>query len=412
MQRRVWSSVATLVAVGLFVTGCSGDDEPRRASTTSSSTPATTEPTVASTTTTAPANLAAVNVKLTEIAELERPTAMTIRAGDETLYVTEQGGRVRAIRNGQLDPAPSLDISSTVSGGNEQGLLGLAFSPDGSKLYVHYTNDNGDTRVDEYAADAAGAADPASRREVLAVEQPQANHNGGELAFGPDGLLYLGLGDGGGANDEGGGHASGGNGQSLGTLLGKILRIDPTPSAGAGYTVPPDNPFVGTAGARPEIWAYGLRNPWRFSWDEATDDLWIGDVGQGEWEEIDLATSATGGGRGVNYGWNVWEGTHQFRDGDAPGAVGPVFEYSHDGGNCSVTGGSVYRGAAIPALHGGYVFADYCGGSLRAIVVQNGAVTQERVLPVTADSITSFGEDANGELYVLSAGGLARVDPA
>lgn len=411
MHRRLVPSLSVIAVAALAVAGCSNRDDSSR---TKTSTTSSTRATTGTTTTTAVADLAAVNLKLTKVAELERPVAMTTRPGDETLYVTEKVGRVRAIHNDELDRTAVLDISSMVgSSGNEQGLLGLAFSPDGSKLYVHYTNRGGDTRVDEYAVDAAGAVDPASRREILTQDQPQSNHNGGELAFGPDGFLYLGLGDGGGAGDQGSGHVSGGNGQSLGTILGKILRIDPTPSAGRPYTIPPDNPFVGTAGARPEIWAYGLRNPWRFTWDTSTGDLWIGDVGQNAWEEVDLATKASGAGRGVNYGWNVWEGTHRYRDGDAPGAVAPVFDYSHDGGNCSVTGGYVYRGSRIPALRGEYLFADYCGGSLRALVAQDGKVVQDRILPVRMPSITSFGQDANGELYVLSdEGSVSRVEPA
>lgn len=406
--------LAVVVATALIVAGCSsrnGSNDPKSSSTsraTSSSTSGST------TSTTTAADLAAVNVKLTQVAELERPTASATRTGDATLSVTEKAGRVRAIRDGRLVEAPILDISSMVnSGGNEQGLLGLAYSPDGNKLYVHYSNPNGDTRVDEYAVATDGSIDRATRREVLALDQPQANHNGGQLAFGPDGFLYIGLGDGGGAGDQGDGHASGGNGQSLGTLLGKILRIDPAPSGGRPYTIPADNPFVNTAGARPEIWAYGLRNPWRFSFDKKTGDLWIGDVGQNMWEEVDLATRASGGGRGTNLGWNVWEGTHAFRDGDAPGAVPPVFDYSHDGGNCSVTGGFVYRGTRIPALRGGYLFADYCGGQLRGLVAQDGKVTQDRMLPVRATTIASFGQDNDGELYVLSdAGAVYRVDPA
>lgn len=406
------SSLSVVAVAAALAAGCSSRDGSNAKKTTTTSR-ATTGSTGGTTTTTAATDLAAVNVKLTKLAELQRPTAMTIRKGDDALYITEKVGRVRAMRNGALDPKSVLDISSMVnSSGNEQGLLGLAYSPDGTKLYVHYSNRNGDTRVDEYAVDAAGTVNPSTRREVLALAQPQSNHNGGELAFGPDGFLYLGLGDGGNAGDQGPGHVAGGNGQSLGTLLGKILRIDPTPSNGAAYTIPPDNPFVGTAGARPEIWAYGLRNPWRFSWDKETGDLWIGDVGQDSWEEIDLATKASGGGRGVNYGWNVWEATHRFRDGTAPGAVPPVFEYSHDGGNCSVTGGFVYRGTRIPALRGGYLFADYCGGSLRALAAKDGKVVQDRVLPVRAPSASSFGQDAAGEIYVVTdSGDVSRIDP-
>ncbi len=214
---------------------------------------ATSKSTGSTTTTTTATDLAAVNIKLTKLAELQRPTAMAVRPGDATtLYVVEKVGRIRRIRDGKLDAAPWLDITSLVgSSSNEQGLLGLAFSPDASKLYVDYTKKNGDTRVDEYAVGTTGAVDVASRRQVLAQPQPEVNHNGGQLGFGPDGLLYIGLGDGGAAGDQGPGHVAGGNGQSLGTLLGKILRINPTPSAGQAYTIPPDNPFVGKAGARP-----------------------------------------------------------------------------------------------------------------------------------------------------------------
>ncbi len=237
---------------------------------------------------------------------------MAVRTGDDSLYVTEQSGRVRAIRDGRLAARPVLDLTADTTAAGEQGLLGLAFAPDGAHLYVDYTDRSGDTHIDEFAMNGL-VADPASRRNLLVVDQPQPNHNGGQLAFGPDGYLYIGLGDGGAADDEGPGHAPGGNGQSLETLLGKILRIDPTPTASAPYTVPADNPFVGTSGAKPEIWAYGLRNPWRFSFDADTGDLWIGDVGQNEWEEVDHAPATNGrdAGRGDNFGWNRLEGTHR-----------------------------------------------------------------------------------------------------
>jgi glucose/arabinose dehydrogenase len=412
MQRRWPVPLVTIAVLGLVAASCSSHDSSKASSTTT--TRSTSSSGAATTTTTGATDLAAVNVKLTKLADLQRPTAMAIRTGDPALYVVEKVGRIRELRNGTLDPKPVLDITSLVgSSSNEQGLLGLAFSPDGSKLYVDYTNRNGDTRVDEYAVATDGTVATASRRQVLAQAQPEVNHNGGQVAFGPDGKLYIGFGDGGAAGDQGPGHVAGGNGQSLGTWLGKILRIDPTPSGGQPYTVPADNPFVGTAGARPEIWAYGLRNPWRFSWDTATGDLWIGDVGQDAWEEVDLATKASGAGRGVNYGWNVWEGTHRYRNGDAPNAVMPVFDYSHDGGNCAVTGGFVYRGTKIPALRGGYLFADYCGGTLRTLAAKDGKVVQDRVLPVRASGINTFGQDASGELYVGTDGGdVFRVDPA
>jgi glucose/arabinose dehydrogenase len=413
MRPRLLLPVA-LVAV-LVLAGCS-DGDGDRAERSSTTRPGTSSSAPATSTTTSPPDVNAVNIELTEIASgLERPTVLAVRPNDDTLYVAEKPGRLRTIRNGRLEDQAALDFSARVnSSGNEQGFLGLAFSPDGSKLYVHYSNPSGDTRVDEYAVAADGAIDRGSRREVLAQDQPQANHNGGEIVFGPDGLLYLGLGDGGAAGDLGSGHVPGGNGQSLGTLLGKILRIDPTPSGGRAYTVPADNPFVNTQGARPEIFAYGLRNPWRFTFDSETGDLWIGDVGQNQWEEVDHVTRASGNGAGANYGWNVFEGTHGYRDGDASGAVAPVFEYSHDGGNCSVTGGHVYRGSRIPALRGIYLFADYCAGDLRVLVAgPDGRVTQDRILPVSASAVSSFGQDGDGELYVVSDDGeVFRVDPA
>jgi glucose/arabinose dehydrogenase len=353
--------------------------------------------------------LASAKVKLTPIAKLDDPTAFTIRAGDGALYVTEQVGRVRAVRNGTLDPQPALDLTADVLSGGEQGLLGLAFSSDGSKLYVNYTNRNGDTRIDEYTM-RGGTADPGSRRELLAIEGLQPNHNGGEVSFGPDGLLYIGIGDGGGAGDSGRGHAPGGNGQSLDTLLGKILRIDPTPSGGSQYRIPPGNPFA-SGGGQPEIWAYGLRNPWRFSWDRETNDMWIADVGQNAWEEIDFVPA--GQGAGSNFGWNRFEGTHQFSGEPPRDAVPPIFEYPLTGGTCAAIGGYVYRGSRIPALTGAYVYSDYCDGTIRTIVEQDAQLVDQRDLGVRADQPTTFGEDQDGELYVLSQGdGLQRIDPA
>ena len=354
----------------------------------------------------APADAAAGSappVKPRRIAALGGTTAMATRTGDESLYVTEQSGRVRAIRDQKLVGPPVLDLRSDTTASGEQGLLGLAFAPDGTHLYVDYTDKSGDTHIDEFAMNGE-VADKSTRRNLLVVDQPQPNHNGGQLAFGPDGDLYIGLGDGGGVGDEGPGHASGGNGQSLRTLLGKILRIDPTPSADAPYTVPPSNPFVGKNDARPEIWAYGLRNPWRFSFDASTNDLWIGDVGQDEWEEVDVATptAGRGAGRGDNFGWNRLEGTHEFRGTAPDGAVLPVYEQSHDDGACSVTGGFVYRGSAIPALVGKYVFTDYCDGELRSLTPTSDGRYRAAELGLAIDSVSSFGEGPDRELYVLS----------
>ena len=349
------------------------------------------------------ASLESVRVRLEKVATLQQPLAMAIRPGDPSLYVAQKTGAVIRVRDDRVDPDPVLDLTDDVSLGSEQGLLGLVFSPDGRDLYVNYTDTVGDTHVVVYRM-RGDRADAATRREILTVDQPYSNHNGGNLLFGPDGYLYVGLGDGGSGGDP---H---GNGQSLSTLLGKMLRIDPKPSGGNPYSVPPGNPFADRADARPEIWAYGLRNPWRYSFDRATGDLWIGDVGQTAWEEIDLQPASSDGGE--NYGWNLMEGDHPYEGGEPPAdVVRPVFEYPHDDGECTVVGGYVYRGAAIPDLAGGYVFADYCVGRLEAIRVEDGRVVEHAVLgPVVEGGLSSFGEDADGELYAMSlGGGLYRI---
>ena len=342
-----------------------------------------------------------VRVSLQRVATVEQPLAIAIRTGDPSLYVAEKTGRVVAIRDGRVAAHPVLDLSNAVSLGGEQGLLGLAFSPDGRYLYVNYTDVNGDTRIVGYAMRGDRAV-PASRRQVLFVDQPYDNHNGGDLVFGPDGDLYIGLGDGGSGGDPQG------NGQSLGTLLGKMLRIDPTPTGPEPYRVPADNPFVNDAGARPEIWAYGLRNPWRYSFDPATGDLWIADVGQSAWEEIDRVPAGSPGGE--NFGWNLLEGTHRYAGAAPPGAVPPVYEYPHTGGGCVVIGGDVYRGSAIPALVGAYVFADFCLGTLQAIRIQPDGAVEHLDLGATLPNVSSFGTDGAGELYATSLdGGVYRL---
>jgi glucose/arabinose dehydrogenase len=344
-----------------------------------------------------------VNVRLVKIATLEQPVAFAVRKGDQAFYVAEKTGKVMAIRNGRVDAAPVLDLSGQVSLGGEQGLLGLAFSPDGRYLYVNYTDLNGDTRVIEYVM-KGGRADTDSRRQVLFVHQPFTNHNGGDLVFGPDGYLYIGLGDGGSEGDPMN------EGQRLDTLLAKMLRIDPRPSGGQPYGIPRDNPFVGHAGARPEIWAYGLRNPWRYRFDRQTDDLWIGDVGQNMWEEIDFQPAGSKGGE--NYGWNRMEGNHPYSGRATSSMIRPVYEYSHQGGACAVVGGYVYRGSRIPALRGAYLLGDDCVGPIVALAAVNGRVVQRRTLPISVQSLSSFGEDQNGELYALSLSGpVYRIDP-
>jgi glucose/arabinose dehydrogenase len=342
---------------------------------------------------------------------LQAPLFVT-GAGDGSgrLFVVEQAGRIRIVQRGRLLPTPFLDISPHVVSGGEQGLLGLAFRPDyrnDGRFYVDYTDRLGDTVVAQYRVDSSdpNRADPSSAKVILHVDQPFANHNGGDIAFGPDGDLYVALGDGGSEGDPGG------NGQNLGTLLGKLLRIDVDHlSAGKAYGIPPDNPFVGRAGARPEIWAYGLRNPWRFSFDRVTHDLWIGDVGQDSWEEVDHAAA---GGGGQNYGWNVMEGPSCFKpmfDCDRSGLTLPVAAYRHTEGNCTVIGGYAYRGQEFPALRGGYLYGDYCSG--RIWVLDAGAVHPRSVLGLDTNFLlSSFGQDDRGELYVtsLSSGKLFQV---
>jgi glucose/arabinose dehydrogenase len=336
-------------------------------------------------------------VRLQEVARLSNPVAMAVRAGDSSLYVVEQGGRVRRIRDGKLDAQPVLDVTKLVKSGGEQGLLGIAFPADGKHMYLDYTDTSGDTRIAEYAMTDSGV-DAGSRRELLFIKQPYANHNGGQLAFGRDGDLYIGMGDGGSGGDPMG------NGQSLRSLLGKILRIAPAAEGGRPYGIPSDNPFAGRSDARPEIWAYGLRNPWRFSFDPQTGDLWIADVGQNEWEEVDRQPGGSKGGQ--NFGWNRLEGSHPYNNGTGPsGAVGPFLEYNHDDGACTVIGGYVYRGSAIPALRGMYVYGDYCAGWIAAAPAREGGGAQATRLGVKLANLSSFGVDGAGELYAMSTDG-------
>ena len=404
--------------VGLGLAGCGGDDGAAPGVTTTEPPAAEGEPPAGDSTTSAPAAespLDGIEITATPVAQVDSPTALVVRPGSETMYVAERPGRVRPVTVAGTGPDrtyqvgdPVLDISDNVVADGERGLLDIAFSPDGGTLYVHYSlAPSGDARVAAYTM-AGDEVDTGSYRELLAVEDPFPNHNGGEMEFGPDGYLYIALGDGGGGGDPEG------NGQDTQALLGKILRIDPaSPSGGQEYGIPADNPFADGAGGRPEVWLYGVRNPWRFSFDRANGDLWIGDVGQNEWEEIDQLQAAAGGGRGANLGWNEVEATHPFEGGSNPdGGVLPVFEYSHDEG-CSVTGGVVYRGAAIPGLGGAYLFSDYCQGDVRGLRVRDGQVTEERTFDAHVDQLVSFSEDAAGEVYALSLlGGIYRLDAA
>ncbi|MEP6660539.1 MAG: PQQ-dependent sugar dehydrogenase [Acidimicrobiales bacterium] len=342
-------------------------------------------------------------IALAKVADLVQPVAVGTRVGDNALYVAERTGTLRKIVDNAVVPEPVIDISARTQAGGERGFLGFAFAPDGAHLYVNYTDLDGNSNVDEFAVAADGRVDSASRRRVLFQTQPYANHNGGDLVFGPDGLLYIGFGDGGSGGDPQN------NAQNLGIWLGKMLRIDPRANGRQAYTVPGDNPFVATAGALPEIWSYGLRNPWRYSFDSANGDLWIGDVGQNAWEEIDWQAASAGAGRGVNFGWRRREGTHDYNTStDAAGAVDPIFDFSHANA-CSVTGGVVYHGAAVPSLAGTYLFGDYCHTGLWGLRLR-GTVLEQFDLGTDASSVVSFGTGPDGELYVCSIGGtLYRI---
>ncbi len=330
----------------------------------------------------------------------------------ERLYVVEQGGRIRVVRNGQLQPAAFLDVAARISRGGERGLLGLAFHPQfaaNRRFFVNYTNPRGDTHVAEFRAASADSADAGSERVLLVVGQPFSNHNGGGLAFDNSGRLLVALGDGGSGGDPQN------NGQRLDTLLGKILRIDV--DGAAPYGLPADNPFLATAGARGEIWSYGLRNPFKIAVDRPTGDLYIGDVGQNRIEEIDVGLASRRGGE--NYGWRLTEGTQCYNPAsgcDRSGQTGPVYEYTHAEG-CSVTGGVVYRGCRVPALAGHYFFADFCSGLVRSFRLANGAATELRDWTSSfrgaVNSPTSFGLDAAGEVYIVDYDGeLYRLEPS
>lgn len=338
--------------------------------------------------------------QLVQVATADSPVDLAVRPGDDRSYLALQNGIVAVVDAGQVQTA--LDLTNLTSADRERGLLGLAFHPTQNLLYVNYTNNSGNTVVAEYAIDDAGVGDPASARVLLTIEQPYANHNGGNLAFGPDGMLYIGMGDGGSANDP--------ERRSLNVSqwLGKILRIDVQPSADLPYTVPADNPFVGIGDAHGEIWSVGVRNPWRFSFDKPTGDLWIADVGQGDWEEVNVAPAdATGmnAGRGMSFGWSAFEGTHRFNDDQSDvGHTPPIFEYQHGDAGCSISGGAVYRGTAIPALAGWYVYSDYCSGSIRALQLSDRTVVRELTLATTS-AVAAVRTGPNNELFVVSANG-------
>ena len=347
-----------------------------------------------------------VPIALEEIVSgFSSPTFLTAPPGDaDRLFVVERDGLVRIARNGAVEPNPFLDISGSVLAGGERGLLGMVFHPQyatNGHFYVNYTVAGGDTQISRFTVSGdPDMADAASEASILTVVQPYSNHNGGMLAFGPDGMLYVGLGDGGSGGDPDG------NGQDPSTLLGSMLRLDV--DGGSPYAIPADNPFVAHQSYRAETWAYGLRNPWRYSFDRQTGDLYIADVGQGAVEEVSFQPAASPGGE--NYGWRITEGSRCYDPAVGCSRAGitlPVHEYGHSAG-CSVTGGYVYRGTGSPSLAGRYFFGDFCSGWIRSFVIDGGAASdlQDHSADVAAVSqLASFGEDGAGELYVVSLGG-------
>ena len=357
------------------------------------------------------ARTAAKGTRLVRIGTFANPVYVTSpRTDRRRVFVVEQGGRIMVVRGGRKLARPFLDIRSQVTAGGEQGLLSVAFAPDyeqSKRFYVYYTDRAGDQRVVEYRAASAERADPTSARLVLRMPDQESNHNGGLLLFGPDDLLYIGTGDGGGGGDP---HGQRGNGQNLGSLLGKILRIDPRAADGRPYAVPEANPFRGRSGARGEIYAYGLRNPWRFSFDRRNGDLTIGDVGQNAFEEINFVRR--GAGRGANFGWRVFEGRSRYApDERAPGAVMPVIQTSHDDGNCSITGGVVVRDRSI-GLYGRYIFGDICQDRIYSARLARPRARDVRQTTLKVSSVSSFGEDARGRVYAVSLGGpVYRLAP-
>jgi glucose/arabinose dehydrogenase len=349
-----------------------------------------------------------IDLRLTPIGPEVLGTVDIVNAGDGSnrLFLVQQIGRIQVLRDGVLDAQPFLDIVDRVgSDGNEQGLLSAVFPPGFAAkrwFYVYYTDRTGRSQLDRYRLDAAGRGDPASRESILSFAQPYANHNGGKLLFGPDGMLYLSTGDGGAANDPNN------YAQNRQFLLGKILRID-TESGTAPYAIPAGNPFTDPAQARPEIWAFGLRNPWRMAFDPATGELYIADVGQQLVEEINIQPPSAAG---RNYGWRAFEGNRCAAGASecatVTGATAPSATYDHSGGNCSITGGHVYRGSRYPRLVGTYLYGDYCSGRIFALTRPGGGVATRQLLDTTL-SIASFGVDEQGEMYVTDSERVYRL---
>jgi glucose/arabinose dehydrogenase len=394
--------LAAFAAAVALAVGCGGDDGSASSPAGSTEKPAATSPAAGRD---PGATAAQRGVRLRRVGRFASPVHVAAPSGDPSrLFVVERGGTIRVLLDGRKLSRPFLDIRGDVSAGGERGLLSVAFARDyasSRRFYVYFTDNNGDIRIQEYrrSTDDANVADRFSGRNLLTIKHREfPNHNGGQLQIGPDGFLYAGTGDGGGGGDP---HR---HAQNLGSRLGKLLRIDPTPGSGRPYRVPSSNPFRGRRGARPEIWAYGLRNPWRFSFDRRTGALAIADVGQNEFEEIDFAPR---GGRGANYGWDAFEGRSRFDGGLRGGRhMRPLVVHSHDKGWCSITGGYVVRDRSLGALYGRYVYGDVCKPGLRSVRLTRGRARGNRpVSGVKVRNLVSFGEDSRGRVYAVSLNG-------
>ena len=341
------------------------------------------------------------------------PLYLTAAPGDTgRLFVVEQGGAIRVLHHDTTRTRPFLDLTGKIASGGEQGLLSMAFHPQyatNGRFYVYFTDPNGDLRIVRYNVSSnPDSADPATADTVLAIPHPgQTNHNGGQLEFGPDGMLWIGTGDGGGSGDPAG------NAQNKHALLGKLLRLNV--DGASGYAIPADNPGVSDTSFAPEVWAYGLRNPWRFTFDRSNGDLYIGDVGQDHYEEVDVAASGAQRGKFGNFGWNIMEASHCFLTPscDQTGLLLPQVEYIHSNGACAITGGYVYRGSALPSLAGIYFYSDYCNGMVEGFRYPGGQPADWSALIRPGPNVSSFGQDANGELYIIQlSGSVWRIVPA
>ncbi|HEV2889253.1 MAG TPA: PQQ-dependent sugar dehydrogenase [Frankiaceae bacterium] len=395
---------AAFAAFALLLAGCGGGGKPAASPSASAPRPASSAPSASGPGASTPPSKQGAP-RLEKVALFQGAVYVTSPPNDPRLFVVELPGRVRVVRDGQLKKEPFLDIVDLVSLGGEQGLLSVAFAPDyaqSGRFYVDYTDKAGDVRIVEYRVSGSDPdrADEGTRRELLRIAKPAANHNGGLVLFDPTGKLLIGIGDGGGGGDPEN------DAQNLGNLLGKVLRIDPLPSGDQPYGIPRDNPFVGRAGARGEVWQYGLRNPWRFSFDPATGDFYLGDVGQNRVEEVNVVPRDRQAG--ANYGWRVYEGRSRFKPGEEPTdpqrLVTPVHVYNHADGRCAVTAGVVYRGS-VEALRGRFLFGDYCSGEVWSFPAGTGDRPAVTKLPFSGGHVSSFGVDSAGEAYVLSQDG-------